>query len=239
MKGLILAAGKASRLMPLSRRVPRCLIPINGKTLIQRAILLLKSAGITDIFLDVHHLADRIQDRMSDGQKYGVNLRYISELELHGITGGLRRAQKVLDSDTFVVMNDNIIADLDLADVLSYHEEQKADATIVLRPTPGTRTHGSLDFDAEVSLSALIGEAPDEAGYLGPTGIRVFSPRIFDFMPEGVSRSLAETLSLMVQSECHLEGYVMDGYWADLTTWEKYAHILWQAGRGFVPEPPE
>lgn len=224
--------------MPLTRTVPRCMIPINGRPIIERAILLLKSGGIRDIIVDTHHLSDRIQDRVSDGEKLGVQLRYLREPNLAGIPAGLRRTQPALGGESFVVINDGVLADLDLADVLAYHEEQKADATLVLRPSPGSRSHGSLDVDGDISLSALIGDDPDEAGYLTPTGIRVFGPRLFDFIPDGTTRSLAETLSLMVQAGCHIEGYVMDGYWADLNTWEKYAHILWQVGRGFVPEPP-
>lgn len=215
------------------------MIPVNGRPIVHRAIMLLKSAGITDVLMNVHHLGERIQERLGDGQRFGVHLRYVKELELSGIPAGLHRVQKHLNQQPFVAMDDNVVADLDLADVLAYHEEQEADATIVLRPVPGAKAHGSLDVDADISLAALIGEAPDESGFLGPTGIRVFSPRIFDFIPEGTTRSLAETLALMVQSDCHIEGYVMDGYWTDLCTWEQYADILWQVGRGFVPEPPE
>jgi len=201
--------------------------------------MLLKSAGITDVVINTHHLADRIKDRLGDGEKFGVSLHYAYEPTLGGIAAGLKRAHRVIGNEPFVVMNDCVIADLDLADVLAYHEEQGADATLVLRPAHGVRHHGPLDYDAEVPLSALIGEAPDEAGFLSPSGIRVFGPRIFDFIPEGSTRSLADTLALMVQSGCHIEGYVMDGYWGELNTWERYAHILWQVGRGFVPEPPE
>jgi len=239
MKGLILAAGKGTRLLPLTRHVPRCLIPVNGKPIIHRAVMLLKSAGIDDIFVNVHHLGDRIQERLADGRKFGVNVRYVREIELSGLPAGIRSVHKFLNGQPFVVMDDNVVADLDLADVIAYHEEQGADATIVLRPVPGAKAHGRLDVDGDISLSALIGEAPDESGYLGPTGIRVFSQRVFDFIPEGTTRSLAETLALMVQAECHIEGYVMDGYWSDLNTWEQYAYLLWQVGRGFVPEPPE
>lgn len=215
------------------------MIPVNGRPLIHRSILLLKSAGIEEVLIDTCHMADFIFDRLPDGTKLGVKLQYYREAELSGIPAGLKRAQKYLNGEAFVVMDDCVIADLDLADVITYHHEQEADATIVLRAMPGAKTHGSLDADGQASLSALIGDSPDESGYLCPTGIRVFSPRIFEFIPDGCTRSLAETLSLMVQAGCQIEGYVMDGFWAELTTWEKYGQLLWQVGRGFVPEPPE
>lgn len=236
MKGLILAGGKGSRLFPLTRRVPRCLIPIQDKPVIYRPILLMKSAGITDIIINTHYLASRVQEILGSGEKVGVNLTYSHESELKGIGAAIKAAQSALENESFVVMNGDVVADIDLSDVLAYHDEQEADATLVLRPEKGTKAHGPLDFDGDVSLSAIIGDAPDEAGFLHPAGIRVLSPRVFDFL--GRSTSLAETFAQMVQAGCHIEGYVSDGYWADLRSWEKYGHILWEIGRGFVPDAP-
>lgn len=238
MKGLVLAGGKGTRLFPLTRRVPRCLIPIQDKPVVYRPILLMKSAGITDIVVNTHYLANRVRDVLGTGEKLGVSLTYAHEDELQGIGAAIKNAEELLGKDSFVVMNGDVVADIDLSDVLAYHHDQGADATLVLRPEKGTRSHGSLDFDCDVSLSAIIGDAPDEAGYLHPAGIRVLSPRVFDFLHSGRTLSLAETLALMVQAGCHIEGYVSDGYWADLRSWEKYGHILWEIGRGFVPDAP-
>jgi NDP-sugar pyrophosphorylase family protein len=238
LKGLILAGGKGTRLFPLTRRVPRCLIPIQDRPVIHRPILLMKSAGIVDIVINTHYLASRVQDMLGDGERLGVHLTYCHEPELRGIGAAIKAAQGELGEGSFVVMNGDVVADIDLSDVLSYHQDQGADATLVLRPEKGTRAHGPLDFDGDISLSAIIGEAPDEAGFLHPAGIRVLGPRVFDFLPAARSSSLAETLGLMVQAGCHIEGYVTDGYWADLRTWEKYGHILWEIGRGFVPDAP-
>jgi NDP-sugar pyrophosphorylase family protein len=215
------------------------LIPIDGRPVIARNILLLKSAGITDIVINLHHLAARIQDNVGDGQKYGVSLTYSLEPDLMGIGTAIKRSQKYLGSETFVCINGDIIADIDLSDVIAYHQEQKADVTLVLRPSPEAKEHGPLDTDGKVSLSTLIGENPDEAGYLMPTGIRVLGPRVFDYIPEGKAATLAETLDNMGRDRCHIEGYVMDGYWSELTSWEKYGHVLWELGRGFVPQAPE
>ena len=166
----------------------------------------MKSAKIYDIIVNCHHLEERIREALADGSRLGVRLQYAIEPDLMGIGAALKRAQSFLKRETIVLMNGDIIADLDLEDVLAYHQEQQADATLVLRPQPGARSHGSLDTDGEISLSALIGEAPDEAGYLHPTGIRVLGPRVLDFIPNGQPCSLSETISKMVQAGCHIEG---------------------------------
>lgn len=238
LKGLILAGGKGTRLFPLTRRVPRCLIPIQDRPAIHRPILLMKSAGITDIIINTHCHAERVKALLGSGENLGVNLTYCHEESLSGIGAAIKLAQPLLGDDPFVVMNGDVVADIDLSDVIVYHVEQQADATLVLRPERGARAHGPLDFDADVSLSTLIGEAPDEAGFLQAAGIRVLSPRAFEFLRSSRSQSLAEALAAMVRAGCHIEGYVTDGYWADLRTWEKYGHILWEIGRGFVPEAP-
>ena len=238
LKGLILAGGKGTRLFPLTRRVPRCLIPIQDRPAIHRPILLMKSAGIVDIIINTHAHADRVAALLGNGEKLGVNLTYSHEEQLRGIGSAIKQAQPLLEGGTFVVMNGDVVADIDLSDVLAYHVDQEADVTLVLRPEKGSKAHGPLDFDADVSISTLIGEAPDEGGFLHPTGIRVLSPRVFDFLGSGGGASLGKTLAHMVEAGCHIEGYVTDGYWADLRTWEKYGHILWEIGRGFVPEAP-
>lgn len=238
MKGFVLAAGKGTRLFPLTRRVPRWLIPIQDKPVIYRPILLMKSAGVLDIIVNTHHLANRVEAALGHGEKLGVNISYSHEDELHGIGAAIRNARSMLGNEAFIVMNGDVVADIDLSDVIAYHEDQSADVTLVLRPEKMARMHGPLDFDGDVSLGTIIGNAPDEAGFLHPTGIRVFGPRIFEFLEGKRDPSLADTLSEMVQAGCHIEGYVTDGYWADLRNWEKYGHILWEIGRGFVPDTP-
>lgn len=239
MKGLILAAGLGTRLMPLTRRVPRCLIPIQDRPVIMRSIIMMRNAGITDILLDTCHLAHRVEEVVGDGADLGVNLQYLREADLGGIGEALHRACPLLGKDSFVVVNGDVIADLDLADVLDHHEQQGADATIVLRSDPDATRHGALDFDGDASLSALLGETADETGFLQAAGIRVLGTRIYDYLSPGRPCRLSDALADMVRSHCHMEGYLMDGYWSDLATWEKYGHVLWEIGRGFVPEVRE
>lgn len=237
MKGFILAGGTGTRLLPLTRRVPRWLVPIQDRPVIYRSILLLKSAGILDIVVNTHHLAKRVSEALGDGEALGVRITYSHESELRGIGAAIKNAQPLLDGDTFVVINGDVVVDIDLSGVVSYHRDQKADATLVLRPDATARTHGPLDFDDQISLSTLIGESPDESGFLQPAGIRVFDPRVFTYL-QGGHQTLAETLAFMVKQGCRIEGYITDGYWADLRTWERYGHILWEIGRGFVPDAP-
>ncbi|NDD28971.1 MAG: nucleotidyltransferase family protein [Proteobacteria bacterium] len=237
LKGLILAGGKGTRLFPLTRRVPRCLIPIQDRPVIHRPILLMKSAGIVDIVVNTHYHSKRVCDYLGTGEKLGVNISYSHEDALHGIGAAVRKAQPLLGDEPFVVMNGDVLADIDLSDVLTYHTDQHADATLVIRPEREARVHGPLDFDTDVSLSALLGEDPVEGSFLHPAGIRVLSPRVFEFLSTGTC-FLGETFARMVGAGCHLEGYLSDGYWADLRCWEKYGHILWEIGRGFVPEAP-
>ena len=201
-----------------------------------RSIIMLRNAGIRDIIVNTCHLAPRVEARIGDGSDLGVNLHFLREHDLGGIGTALLRARHLLGEEPFVVINGDVIADLDLGDVLSHHVETGADATLVLRPDGQATAHGPLDFDGATSLTTLIGRDPDEAGFLHATGIRVLGPRIFDFLAPKPPSGLSDARAAMVRGHCAIEGYVMDGYWADLTTWEKYGHVLWEIGRGFVPE---
>ncbi len=237
MRALLLAGGRGSRLHPLTLRVPRCLIPIQGRPVIHRVLQLLRSVGLTEVVVNTNVLADKVQEALGQGERHGVTLTYSHEHEIRGIGAAILAARPFLENDDFVIINGDVVIDLDLADVLAYHQEQKADVTLVLRPDKGAHTHGPLDFDNDISLSTILGESPDSAGYLSAAGIRVATPRLFDFLGHH-DLSLSSTLTRMVKAGCHIEGYVTDSYWADLSTWEKYGHILWELNRGFVPDSP-
>jgi NDP-sugar pyrophosphorylase family protein len=113
MKAMILAAGFGTRLQPLTKTVPKPMVPVLNRPLLERTIELLRQSNIQDIAVNVHHLSEQVIAHFGDGSKFGVNLHFSREETILGTAGGIKEAQKFLDGGSFLVINSDIIVDID------------------------------------------------------------------------------------------------------------------------------
>src|SRR5690606_15432847 len=131
------------------------------------ALRLLAHHGITDVVVNVHHLADALQDSLGDGSKYGVNIAYSVEEEILGTGGGLKRMHRLFD-DTFVVVNSDTLVDVDLDAALERHRELGALATMVLRKDPKQADFGQIEINDAGYVRKLLGQGDAEGENLTP-----------------------------------------------------------------------
>jgi NDP-sugar pyrophosphorylase family protein len=217
MRAMILAAGFGTRLRPLTNTVPKALVPIAGRPLIEYGLLFLKSYGIEDIIINLHHLGEKIQATLGDGSAYGLCITYSLENPLLETGGGIKKAQPFLDSETFVVLNCDTIIDLDLTALLADHRKNRAAATLVLRPDPEAARYGILETDTSRRIRRFLGQPSEVSGPLSPymfTGLQVLEPRIFDFMPEIKPFSTTrETYPQMLRAGEPLYGFIHTDPW--------------------------
>ena len=224
MRAMILAAGLGTRMRPLTETVPKALAPVAGRPLIEYALRFLRSQGIEQIVINLHHLGDKIRDALGDGSTYGVQITYSPEDPLLETGGGIKNAQAFLDGEPFVVMNCDAILDIDLAVVLDAHRRTNATGTLVLRPDPNAAEYGLLEINAAGRLRRLRGEPAevDEpvSAYMF-TGCQILEPRIFNFMPEVKPFSTTrETYPAMIRASEPLYGFVHTGPWMVVDTTE-------------------
>src|SRR5690349_9533125 len=132
MKAMILAGGLSTRLYPLTKQVPKPLVPVAGEPNAVHLIRYLKSYGITEIGINVHYLADMIVDTLGDGSKFGVHLEYLHESVLLGSAGAVEQMKYFLADAPFVVVGCDDLTDIPLDDLLAFHKEKNAVATIGL-----------------------------------------------------------------------------------------------------------
>ena len=133
MKAMLFAAGLGTRLRPLTDTLPKCLVPVNDRPMIDYPLMLLRHYGIREIVVNVHHHAERVEEYLGDGSRCGVDIAYSREPVLLDTGGGLLGAKRFLDQDTFVIMNSDVLIDLRLDEVLRFHRRQEAAVTLVLR----------------------------------------------------------------------------------------------------------
>src|SRR5919206_1266576 len=132
MKAMILAAGVGSRLDPLTRNLPKPLVPIVNRPVMEHIVELLKKHGFTDIMVNIHYLGDQIERYFGDGSRWGVNIQWSREDQLWGDAGSVKRVEDFLRDDTFLVVGGDDLADMDLTKLIKTHKEKRALSTIAL-----------------------------------------------------------------------------------------------------------
>lgn len=188
MKAMILAAGLGTRLKPFTDMHPKALAMVNGKTLLQRSIEYLARFGFNEVIVNVHHFADQIVDAIEKNKGFGSNVTISDETDQVLETGGgIKKAQWFLDKDAspFVVMNVDILTDLDLGNMLAFHEKNQSLATLAVTIRDTSRY---FLFDEEDQLcgwrNIKTGEekiSRNSSSYIQKafSGIQILSPKIF------------------------------------------------------------
>jgi NDP-sugar pyrophosphorylase family protein len=243
MKAMVLAAGYGARLRPTTDRIPKALVPVGGRPMIEYPLLLLRHYGIEEIIINLHHLGEKIEDYLQDGKKLGLKITYSKEKEVLETGGGLLQAQSFLDGGTFVVINSDVLIDLPLQNVLDQHRKRGNAATLVLRSDPKADLYGSIEISADLRIQRFLdSKAPssEAAGPLGKfmfTGVQVLEPKVFDYMAAERSVRFSTTKAtyprMLARGE-PLYGFPFDGFWQDLGTPERIYEAEERLKRGDV-----
>ena len=239
MQALILAGGKGTRLRPLTVYTPKPIVPVVNRPFLLYQIEILSRAGISDIVLSLSYQPDKIEDLLGDGSDFGVKLRYVTEPTPMGTGGAYRFAAEEI-RDTTVVLNGDILTDLDISGVISFHRERKAEATISLVPVDDPSAYGLVEIDSDNSVKRFL-EKPKKEDVAAlnintvNAGIYVLEPSILDLIPQGENRSFEyDVFPQILEKKPPFFGYVLsENYWRDLGNPRSYleAHHDFFAGK--------
>lgn len=207
MKAMILAAGFGTRLKPFTENHPKALLPINGKTLLQRNVEYLHFFGINNIIVNVHHFADQIIAAIKENNGWGCNVVVSDETaEVLETGGGLKKATHFFENSTepFVLMNADILTDLNIAAMKIHFDTNNVLATLAVT---NRQTSRYLLFDENNILCGWLndktGEQKGKAGTKKAfSGIHIISPTIFDYIIEEGKFSMID-LYLRLAAEGH------------------------------------
>ncbi len=191
MKAMILAAGVGSRLGELTKETPKCLVTVGDKTVLERVIESLKAAGVTEVVINLHHLADKVVSFAESRNHFGLKVHFSREESLLDTGGGLKKAASFFSGeDAFFVHNADVLSTIDLAALAARHRSRGAIGTLAVLRRPSSR---GLYLDAAKTLVGWTGErdaAPTDAELFGFCGVSVASSKLFSFMPEEATFSL-------------------------------------------------
>ncbi|MEH1925504.1 NDP-sugar synthase [Nostoc sp.] len=247
MKAMILAAGKGTRVRPITYTMPKPMMPILQKPVMEFLLELLRHHGFDQILVNVSHLAEEIENYFRDGQRFGVQIAYSFEGKIDddgklvgeaiGSAGGMRRIQDFSPffDDTFVVLCGDALIDLDLTAAVKWHKSKGAIATIITKSVPKEEvsSYGVVVTDEEGRVKAFQ-EKPSTEEALSTninTGIYIFEPEVFNYIPSGVEYDIGSQLfPNLVEIKAPFYAIPMDFEWVDIGKVPDY----WRAIRGVL-----
>ena len=227
MQALILAGGKGTRLRPLTVYTPKPIVPILNQPLLLRQVDLLREAGITDITLSLSYQPDKIEQIMGNGSEFGVKLRYITEPSPLGTGGAYRFAADSGDEAT-IVLNGDILTDIDLTEMIKFHQERGSEATIALIPVDEPDHYGVAETGENGRILRFIEKpAKDEFPQSVNTvnaGIYLLEPTILELIARDTNRSFEyHVFPEILERNMPFFGFeIKNRYWIDIGTPETY-----------------
>jgi NDP-sugar pyrophosphorylase family protein len=222
-RAMVLAAGRGTRLAPLTDRLPKPLMPVAGRPMLAHILDFLRAGGIDDVVVNLHHLGHLIEQAIGDGRRFGLRVRYSWEPAILDTGGGIKRAEPLLAGEPFVVANGDSLLELALGRLLEYHEQRRGIVTMVVRPAPDAERLGLIELDADDRVRRVVGRpegviARPLRGFMFP-GVHVFEPRVFDWMDAGVAFGVVrETYPRLLRAGEPVYGFVTEARWLNIDT---------------------
>lgn len=228
MKGVIIAGGKGKRLRPLTNHLPKPMIPILEKPVMEYCIEYLKKFGITEIAVTVQYLSNKIIDYFGDGRKFGVKLYYYEEPTPLGTAGSIKNAEDFLD-DTFAVICGDIITNFDLNKGIQFHRKKNSLVTIFMTSVQNPLQYGIMKTN-EIGKVIRFQEKPSWSDVFTNeinTGLYIVDPEIFSYMEKGVRFDFSlDLFPLLLREGCPIFGFKTSGYWSDVGNLAEYKKTI-------------
>ena len=224
MKAVIMAGGFGTRIHPLTISLPKPMIPLINRPIMEHIVNLLKRHGITDLILLLFHQPEIIKKYFGDGSEFGVHITYVTPLEDYGTAGAVKAAARHLD-ERFMIISGDLLTDFDLSQVIDFHHRKQATATITLTSVTDPLQFGVVITDKNARITKFL-EKPGWGEVFSDTintGIYIMEPEVLDLIPEGENRDWSkDVFPIMLETGAALYGCDMKGYWADIGNPEAY-----------------
>ncbi len=214
MKAVLLVGGAGTRLRPLTYVMPKCLLPVGGKPLLERTIRYLGGFGFGEFVLCVSYLKDQIKDSFGDGSRLGVTIEYAESETPMGTAGQLKTAEPFV-AGRFLAMNGDIVTNLGIGRLLEEHQRGGWGATIALKKFDVKIPYGNVTVGEGNAIMRF--EEKPTLSYMANAGIYVLEKKVFGYIPFGKAASLErETFPSMIAQGEKVGSFFEDASWADV-----------------------
>jgi NDP-sugar pyrophosphorylase family protein len=225
---VILCGGKGTRLQPITYEIPKTLIPIQGRPLIDHLFDLLKRHDIRNVTLSVGHMKDKVKEQIGDGFSFGMNVHYNEEETALGTAGAIKllKQKGTLPREPFIVSNGDELKDIDIESMFREHKNSNALATIALTAVETPSDYGVARLNGNQILEFVEKPSPGDApsNFIN-AGFYILEPDVVEMIPEGFSM-LEKDVFPKLASMGRLHGFAFSGQWFDTGNMERYERAL-------------
>jgi mannose-1-phosphate guanylyltransferase/phosphomannomutase len=210
-KAMLLAAGEGTRLRPLTNHVPKSMVPLAGKPVLEHNIEWLRSFGVAEFMINLHYMPDAVRDYFGDGRQWGVSIKYSVEEELLGTAGGVKKAEQFFDGPFFVWYGDNL-SNIDLQKFSEFHEQNAAMASVALFYRADPTASGIVGLDKNKRITRFLEKptADQVFSHWVSAGIYLLEQPVLNYIPpSAVSDFGHDVLPAMLSEDVPMYGYEM------------------------------
>lgn len=226
LKTVVMAGGKGSRLLPLTEDLPKPMLPIGEKPLLEIIINQLRSAGIQRINVTTHHKGNLIQNYFGDGHSFGVGISYVPEDRPLGTAGALSLLEDV--NKTMLVINGDVLTQVDFRAMLQFHREHKADLTVGVRAYDLEVPYGVVECQ-DVNVQS-IKEKPS-LRFLINAGVYLLEPKVHSLIPSDQHYNMTDLIQKLVEQKCRVVSFPIHEYWLDIGEHRDYERAKEEASK--------
>ncbi len=222
MQAIVLCGGKGTRLRPYTHSLPKPMLPLGRKPILEYTVEHLRKHGFTDLVFTVGHLRQEIMNYFGNGKKFGVSIEYAEEESELGTAGSVANSRKFIHSSDFLVLMGDQLTNLDYSKFVDFHKKHGSIASIALKKMGVPMQYGTVEIDAHKQVTCFT-EKPILEQLIN-AGMYAFSSKIFDYLPAKGDFALNVFPDLMKKNQ-KIFGYVFEDYWVDVGSLHQYESI--------------
>jgi NDP-sugar pyrophosphorylase family protein len=212
LTAVVLAGGKGSRLMPHTVDLPKPLVEVGGRPVVEYLLDRLKKGGVGRVIMAVNHMADQIEKALGDGSRFGLQIEYSHEPKPLSTVGPIRLIKDL--PENFVVANGDILTDLDIGALYRYHIERRTELTVATYRGTEKIDFGVLEIDSENTITGFR-EKPDYH-FIVSMGIYVFNRSVLDLVPDNKPYGFDQLMLDCLKHRRRVCAFLHDGFWLDI-----------------------
>ena len=224
MKAVIMAGGFGTRLRPLTCNIPKPVVNVANRPIMEHILALLKAHGLVDVTAILYHQPEIIRDAFKDGSEFGVTINYVKTEADLGTAGAVKYSTTGV-KDTFLVISGDVLTDIDLTRSIEFHKKKKSLFTIVLTRVPNPLAFGVVIAEKSGKITKFL-EKPSWGEVFSDTvntGIYIIEPEAMKFVPDNKEFDFSKNLfPILMENKIQIWGHVAHGYWRDVGNINEY-----------------
>lgn len=211
LQAVVMAGGEGKRLRPLTDNIPKPMLPLGDKPILERIVTQLRDSGVQNINVTTHYKHNIIADHFGDGSSFGVNINYVKEEQPLGTAGALKKIKHT--GDPVLVMNGDVLTDVNLQAMLDFHLEQRSDMTVAVSIQKIEIPYGVIQTDG--LHVTKIEEKPVLQHFMN-AGVYLMNPNVFEYIPESIPFDMPDLISGIIDAHLQVVTFPVYEYWVDI-----------------------